>query len=181
MDDVILFLSEHDKLVTSWTAILAVFISLVSVFIALINFAMQRADNRKALLPIGNLSLGDYENHIFVRLRNDGVGPMIVDHIVVKRIANRSRWALDVRDEYDVQDLLQAILRGLFDDVRSEEYTPSYAGSSRIDFLLKSQQIAIEVKFASAALRDKQIGEQLLVDIGRYQSHPDCRRLICFV
>jgi hypothetical protein len=54
-------------------------------------------------------------------------------------------------------------------------------GSSRIDFLLKSQKIAIEVKLASASLRDKQIGDQLIVDIGRYQSHPDCRRLICFV
>jgi hypothetical protein len=104
MNDVILFLSEHDKLVTSWTAILAVFISLVSVFIALINFAMQRAHNRKALLPIGNLSLGDYENHIFVRLRNDGVGPMIVDRIVVKRIANEEKMGsalIDLMPELD--------------------------------------------------------------------------------
>jgi hypothetical protein len=37
------------------------------------------------------------------------------------------------------------------------------------------------VKVASAALRDRQIGEQLLIDIGRYQSHQDCRRLICFI
>jgi len=66
--------------------------------------------------------------------------------------------------------------------IRSEEYTPSYAGgSSRIDFLLKSQKIAIEIKHASASLRDKQIGDQLMIDIGRYQSHPDCQRLVCFV
>jgi DpnII restriction endonuclease len=92
------------------------------------------------------------------------------------------RPGFEVRDEYDVQDVLHAIIRGLFDDVRSEEYTPSYAGgSSRMDFLLKSEQIVIEVKLASATLRDKQIGEQLLIDIGRYQSYQDCRRLICFV
>jgi hypothetical protein len=30
-------------------------------------------------------------------------------------------------------------------------------------------------------LRDKQIGEELLVDIARYQSHPNCKTLICFV
>jgi hypothetical protein len=105
-------------------------------------------------------------------------------HLVARQLRHRhgDRDGIEIKDEYDVQDLLQAILRGLFDDVRSEEYTPSYAGgSSRVDFLLKSQKIAIEVKLASASLRDKQIGDQLIVDIGRYQSHPDCRRLICFV
>lgn len=50
-----------------------------------------------------------------------------------------------------------------------------------MDFLLKSEQIVIEVKLAGVTLRDKQIGEQLLVDIGRYQSHQDCLHLICFV
>jgi len=105
-------------------------------------------------------------------------------HRIVRQLKHRhgDRSGFDVQDEYDVQDLLHAILRGLFDDVRSEEYTPSYAGgSSRMDFLLKSQQIAIEVKFANRALRDKQVGEQLLIDIGRYQFHQDCLRLICFV
>ncbi|MCU1273121.1 MAG: hypothetical protein JWO48_552 [Bryobacterales bacterium] len=34
---------------------------------------------------------------------------------------------------------------------------------------------------ASSKLRDKQIGEQLIIDIKRYQGHPDCKRLICFV
>ena len=87
-----------------------------------------------------------------------------------------------VEDEYDVQDLLHAFLRGLFDDIRPEEYTPSYAGgASRMDFLLKSEQIVIETKVASNSLRDRQIGEQLMIDIQRYQAHPDCKRLICFV
>jgi hypothetical protein len=105
-------------------------------------------------------------------------------HLIIRLLKHRhgDRPGFEVRDEYDVQDVLHAIIRGLFDDVRSEEYTPSYAGgSSRMDFLLKSEQIVIEVKLASATLRDKQIGEQLLIDIGRYQSYQDCRRLICFV
>jgi len=100
----------------------------------------------------------------------------------------RSTWryadrpGLVVEDEYDVQDLLHAFLRGLFDDIRPEEYTPSYAGgASRMDFLLKSEQIVIETKVASNSLRDRQIGEQLMIDIQRYQAHPDCKRLICFV
>jgi hypothetical protein len=93
-----------------------------------------------------------------------------------------NRPSFVITDEYDVQDLLQGILRSLFDDVRPEEYTPSYAGgASRMDFLLKYEQIVIEVKMTSDKLRDKQIGEQLMIDIQRYSSHQDCKRLVCFV
>jgi hypothetical protein len=89
---------------------------------------------------------------------------------------------VQVNDEYDVQYILHALLRGLFADVRAEEVSPSYAGaSSRLDFLLKDEQVVIETKMASASLKDKQIGEQLIVDIERYQTHPDCKSLICFV
>ena len=105
-------------------------------------------------------------------------------HNVVKQMRNRhdDRETLLVKDEYDVQDLLHAVLRGLFDDVRPEEYVPSYAGgSSRLDFLLKAEKAVVEVKLASEKLRDKQIGEQLLIDIGRYSGHRDCKTLICFV
>ncbi|MGJ4748586.1 hypothetical protein ACQV5M_19650, partial [Leptospira sp. SA-E8] len=60
-------------------------------------------------------------------------------HAVAVQLRERhsSRPTLDVNDEYDVQDLMHALLRLHFDDVRSEEWVPSYAGAaSRTDFLL---------------------------------------------
>lgn len=105
-------------------------------------------------------------------------------HKVVRQLKHRhdDRETLLIQDEYDVQDLLHALLKTLFDDVRPEEYTPSYAGaSSRMDFLLKSEKIVIEAKMANNKLTDKLIGEQLIVDMNRYQSHPDCKRLVCFI
>jgi hypothetical protein len=73
-------------------------------------------------------------------------------------------------------------LRAYFVDVRPEEAAPSCAGaSSRLDFLLKEEKSVIEVKFAKKTLRDKQIGEQLFIDINRYQAHPDCNALYCLV
>lgn len=57
------------------------------------------------------------------------------------------RDSIEVNDEYDVQDLVHALLTLHFDDVRPEEASPSYAGSSsRQDFLLKKEKIVIEVK-----------------------------------
>jgi hypothetical protein len=32
-----------------------------------------------------------------------------------------------------------------------------------------------------AGLADREIGEQLLIDIGEYRSHPDCKTRVCFV
>lgn len=98
------------------------------------------------------------------------------------RARHDGRVAFDMDDEYDVQDLLHALLMVEFDDIRPEEYTPSYAGkTSRMDFLLKTEQTVIEAKFARPGLGAKEVGTQLIDDIARYESHPDCRTLICFV
>jgi len=98
------------------------------------------------------------------------------------RARYENRATLLIHDEYDVQDLLHALLRLLFNDIRPEEYTPSKAGgSARVDFLLKNEKIVVEAKMASQKLKDKQIGEDLFIDIKRYQAHPDCKILICFV
>lgn len=105
-------------------------------------------------------------------------------HNVVKTLRNRynNRDTLDVKDEYDVQDLLFSILQLFFKDIRKEEWTPSYAGnSSRVDFLLKQEKIVIEVKKTRNTMKDKDLGEQLIIDIAKYKAHPDCKKLICFV
>ena len=105
-------------------------------------------------------------------------------HLVARQLRSRhdGRPTLDINDEYDVQDLVHALLRSAFDDIRSEEWTPSYAGgSSRMDFLLKKEQTVIEIKKTRQGVADRQIGDQLLEDIGRYAVHQDCRSLFCFV
>ncbi|QPB81406.1 hypothetical protein EHE21_08855 [Proteus sp. GOKU] len=105
-------------------------------------------------------------------------------HSVARQLQNRhnDRNTLDIEDEYDVQDLLHSLLRIDFDDIRPEEYSPSYASSSsRVDFLLKEQKIIIEVKKTRKSLKTKEIGEQLIVDIARYNEHPDCELLVCFI
>lgn len=104
--------------------------------------------------------------------------------LVVRQLRDRydGRETLRVDDEYDLQDLLHALLHLFFDDVRPEEHTPSYAGkASRMDFLLKNESIVIEAKMTRRALGAKEIGEQLIIDIAHYKSHPDCKTLFCLV
>lgn len=98
------------------------------------------------------------------------------------RKRHNGRSSIEVSDEYDVQDLLHAILKLNYDDVRPEEWTPSYSGGcNRIDFLLKEQNIAIEVKMTRKGLKDKELGEQLLIDIAKYQQHENVSKLYCFI
>ncbi|QDA30116.1 hypothetical protein EJ573_04040 [Paenibacillus polymyxa] len=105
-------------------------------------------------------------------------------HQVSRQLRNRhaNRSSLNIEDEYDVQDLFHALLTIYFDDIRAEEWTPSYAGSSsRVDFLLKSEEAVIEIKKTRKGLEAKELGEQLIIDIHKYKTHPNCKHLVCFV
>ena len=72
----------------------------------------------------------------------------VARQLLERRNENKNpRSTLRIKDEYDVQDLLHGLLKIYFDDIRPEEWNPSYAGSSkRSDFLLKEEKIVIEVK-----------------------------------
>jgi len=105
-------------------------------------------------------------------------------HLVVCQLRHRreGRLTLDVTDEYDVQDLVHALLMIYFDDIRPEEWTPSHAGApSRMDFFLPEIEAILETKMTRLNLSTKQLGEQLIVDIAKYREHPKCHTLFCVV
>jgi hypothetical protein len=103
-----------------------------------------------------------------------------VSRQLTDRYADRN--TLLIEDEYDVQDLLHCLLQIFFADIRAEEWAPSYGGSSpRIDFLLKNETIAIEVKITRDGRGNKQIKQELSEDKEHYRSHPDCNNLVCYV
>lgn len=85
-------------------------------------------------------------------------------------------------NEYDVQDLLHALLRPWVVDVRAEEYTPSYAGrSTRMDFFLPAHELVIETKCVRDRSHAKAVGDELVLDIAHYAAHPGCKTLWCVV
>lgn len=94
----------------------------------------------------------------------------------------RGRAPLTIQDEYDVQDLLHAILLLSFDDVRPEEHTPSYANSSsRLDFFLPRERIIVEAKMTRKGLGQKKVVDELLIDCARYSRMPEVDHLICII
>jgi hypothetical protein len=104
---------------------------------------------------------------------------------IVSTLLKRSyqgKRGFPIRDEYDVQRLFRALLTVDFEDVQSEDHVPSHAGGpSRMDFLIMPYEIAVETKMTRKNLKDKQLGEELLVDIAKYKKHPNCKALVCFI
>jgi hypothetical protein len=136
------------------------------------------------------LTLSDYKNKVqeaglpFYRLKNILERlPIMAKQLESRRNENNvPRETLSIKDEYDVQDLLRAALSLDFDDIRTEEWIPSYAGAaSRADFLLKNEKIFIEVKKTRNGLGDKELGKELIIDIAHYRHHPDCHTLVCYI
>lgn len=100
--------------------------------------------------------------------------------ILQNRQRNKNPFAIE--DEYDVQDLMHAYLTLYFDDVRCEEWTPSFAGAAaRQDFILKKQQMVIETKMTRESMTDMRLGEEIIVDAEKYFTHPDCKKVYVFV
>lgn len=95
---------------------------------------------------------------------------------------HNKRSCIQIQDEYDVQDLMYALLQLHFEDVRPEETTPSHGGNSaRMDFLLMPEEVVVEVKMTRKNLDQRELTSQLAEDKERYKSHQHCRTLICFV
>jgi hypothetical protein len=87
-----------------------------------------------------------------------------------------------VQDEYDLQDLIHSLLHLFFEDIRPEEGTPSLAGvNARMDFLLYNEQTVVEIKKTRSGLKNKELKEQLSIDIPHYSRHPDCKTLVGIV
>jgi REase_DpnII-MboI len=137
------------------------------------------------LLRLIELNTDDYQITSSAVASKSGLFSIVEKfHLVSKQLRNRheNRGSIVLSDEYDVQDLFHALLLIFFEDIRSEDYVPSFAGrNSRVDFLLKKEKIVIEIKMTRNGLGEKQVGDELLRDIARYKSHPDCNTLICFV
>lgn len=103
---------------------------------------------------------------------------------VVNQLAKRhnKREAFVINDEYDVQDLLHALLSVHFADIRAEESCPSFSGlASRIDFFLKEEGIGIEVKMTSENMMDKKLLPQLTEDLKQYQTNSEIKTLVIFI
>lgn len=86
-----------------------------------------------------------------------------------ERVYDKKRHLLEITDEWDLLYYLQGLLLLFFDGVKPEQYTPSYGKkSSKIDYFLTEEKIAIEVKYLHENYSEKDIRLQLDIDYRHY-------------
>lgn len=101
---------------------------------------------------------------------------------VLEQAASPAVPAPKIRNEADLQVVVHALLRLVYDDVRPEDPSPQRAGaSSRTDFFLREAEVIIETKMTRERLTDRKVGEELAVDFERYKSHSGCRGVLALV
>lgn len=146
------------------------------------------------VLPLGQIPTTDIPNEETVSALQQPVMPAKVEvllerlvrglHRAMYPLINRRRGSqpLTFNSEYDVQDLLHSQLRPWVQDIRAEEFTPSYAGSStRMDFLLPAHKLVLETKIVRDRSHGKKVGDELIIDIAHYRSHSACNYLWCVI
>ena len=105
-------------------------------------------------------------------------------HAVARQLRLRKdyRTTLEVEDDYDLQDLLCALLKLEFDEVGTDEWTPPYAGgSTRTALLLNRDRLAVVAKKTRSGLTTKELAEQVAADTAHYTSHASCSHLFFFI
>ena len=147
---------------------------------------MHSIIERLELIDEGTIPVSTVENAVETAVQAERNLELLAErfHLAARQIQSRhaKRPTLVVKDEYDVQDLLHALLTVFFDDVRPEEWAPSHAGApSRMDYLLPEFETAVEAKMTRPTLKARELGEELIIDIAKYQRHPGCRKLFCVV
>jgi REase_DpnII-MboI len=96
--------------------------------------------------------------------------------------ANSNIVAPRITREKDFQILILAILRLLYKDVRQEDPASKHAGaSSRVDFSIRDVDVVVETKMVREGQSDRNIGNELLIDWGRYPKHPNCQGILAII
>lgn len=133
----------------------------------------QRPD-RYELLP--NLNQVDKTSLLIKIIDNFRVAA----RLLAERGHNRPSFVIE--NEYDVQDLLFACIRSVFDDARPEEWTPKHAGTAkRVDIVVPSAETLIETKFVRTSSHAKSVVDEIKIDIESYHNHLNCKTLLVLI
>ena len=82
-------------------AILALLISVIAVLVALISAKQQRVHNILTVRPIPEVTVGDFENSLRVKLRNHGSGPLLIKSFIATFHGNSRQSLIDCIPGHD--------------------------------------------------------------------------------
>ncbi len=85
------FIAKNSEIIVAFLALL---VSLASVIISYYTFRLQRNHNIKSVKPIIHVGQWDYENRLFVTLKNVGSGIAIVKKMMVYKMKEEGKTSI---------------------------------------------------------------------------------------
>jgi hypothetical protein len=79
METLTQLIADHPVRLSALVAMLALGVSFLSVLLTVASLYIQRQHNYKSVTPIARIAILDYEHKVAVRVKNNGIGPLIVD------------------------------------------------------------------------------------------------------
>lgn len=77
---------------------------------------------------------------------------------------------VEIKNEYDVQQLMYPLIRSVFPDARLEENEDSGHHTIRKDIVIDSQDIVIELKCSRKSMNERSLSEEVASDIVHYSN-----------
>lgn len=89
----------------------------------------------------------------------------------------------DIKDEYDVQDILCVIFQSIFPTIEIEGFNQQFGGrSSRVEFFIREHGIMVETKMIKEKDENhKKFVKEIQEDMELYHKNPDLEELIFFI
>lgn len=142
---------------------------------ALDELRMKIVSQELEVTKFKNMSSKEVVQQVLTNFQNS------TNKITQARRAGRNSFV--IKDEYDVQDLLYCMLKGIFPLMKEEDPVPRQGvKSSRIDLIIREEGILIEVKMIKEGdTNEREFVEQLKTDIQSYHQSEWLKHLICFV
>lgn len=72
-------LRQNPGQVSAIVGMLALCVSFLSILLTVVSLYLSRQHNYKSLTPIASIPFSDYENKLAVKIKNTGVGPLIIE------------------------------------------------------------------------------------------------------
>jgi hypothetical protein len=83
MDKLFQLIKDYPSQINALAAVSALFVSFLAILLTFLALLLQRRHNFKSLTPFASILIGDYENKLEVKVRNTGVGPLVVERFIV--------------------------------------------------------------------------------------------------
>jgi hypothetical protein len=94
-DQVFDLLMSKPQVASAAAAVGSVAVAIIALIFSIRSSAAQRKHNRLSVRPLASVPVGDYENQVFVKLTNNGTGPMIIKSIRIINAPDPSRPLID--------------------------------------------------------------------------------------